>query len=56
MKMNDKVSLEEQIKTLHKHFTAIVVTVKDLKSSVNALEKKVEASKNVELWKVKRVP
>ena len=31
----DKVSLlKEQVDTLHQHFTAIVVTVKDLKSVV----------------------
>ena len=43
MAKTDKVFLEEQMETINKYFT-----VKDLKSSVNALEKKVEASKNVE--------
>lgn len=44
-----KIALEDQIKTLHKHFTAIVVTVKDLKSSMVALEKKVDAHETKEI-------
>ena len=43
------IALEEQIKTLHKHFTAIVVTVKDLKSCMVALEKKVDAHETKEI-------
>ena len=35
--------LEEQMTTLKKHFGAIVATVKDLKCSVEALEKKFDA-------------
>ena len=35
-----KVSLEEEVKTLQKHMGAIIATVKDLKNSVAALQKK----------------
>ena len=47
-----KITLEEQVKTLQKHFTAIVVTVKDLKSSVVALQKEVEANKYKEIEEI----
>ena len=49
MAKTNKISLEEQMKTLQKHFTAIVATVKDLKGTVNDLAKKVEARKKEEI-------
>ena len=42
-------SLEEQIKTLQKHFGGIVVTVKALKASVDRLESKVDNKQNGEM-------
>ena len=43
-------SLEEQFKLLQKHFGAVIMTVKELKVSVDALEKKME-----EIFKTKKV-
>ena len=42
-------NLEEQLKSLQTHFGSIVVTVKDLKSSVNRLERKVDEREDEEL-------
>ena len=39
-------SFEDQLKVLQKHFGAVVATVKDLKGSLERLEKKVEEKEN----------
>ena len=39
-------SIEEQVKTLHKHMGLILVTVRDLKASLDALKNK-DAAKGV---------
>ena len=51
-------SLEVQFKLLQKHFGAVVMTVKELKVSVDALEKKMEVVKTEEMeeiFKTKKV-
>jgi phage shock protein A len=42
-------SLEEQVKTLQRHFGSMIVTMKDLKCSVDRLEKKVDEAENKEI-------
>ena len=42
-------TLEEQVKTLQRHFGSIIVTMKDLKCSVDRLEKKVDEAENKEI-------
>ena len=42
-------NFEKQLKYLQKHFGSIVVTVKDFKSSVNCLERKVDEREDEEL-------
>ena len=43
------ITLEEQIKILQKHFGSIIVTVKDLKCSMDRLEKKVDEREAVDI-------
>ena len=45
-------TLEEQFKTMQKHFGALVMTVKDLKCSVDALNKKVEGIQHDEVKEI----
>ena len=42
--MTNKVAMEEELKTLQKHVGGLVKTMMDMKSKVQALEKKVEAN------------
>ena len=42
-------TLEEQVKTLQRHFGSMIVTMKDLKCSVDRLEKKVDEAENKEI-------
>ena len=42
-------SFEEQLKVLQKHFGSIIVTVKDLKGSLERLEKKVDERENKDI-------
>ena len=42
-------TLEEQVKTLQRHFESMIVTMKDLKCSVDRLEKKVDEAENKEI-------
>ena len=46
---DSKMSLEEEVKTLKKHMGRLVVTVTDLKKTVEVLEKKVSFKKNEEI-------
>ena len=45
-------SLEEQVKTLQKHMGAILVTVRDLKASVDALKRKDTTKENKEIKEI----
>ena len=47
-----KETLEEQVKTLQKHMGAIFRTLKDLKSSVQVLEKKLPQEENKEIKEI----
>ena len=49
VKKSSKFTFEEQIQTMQRHFAAIVVTVKDLKSTVDALKEKVDANENANI-------
>ena len=48
----NKMSLEEQVKTLQKHMGALFKTVKDLKSNVESLDKKLEAKETAEIKEI----
>ena len=47
-----KLSVEEEMTTLKKHFGGIVATVRDLRRSVEALEKKLSAKENQEIREI----
>ena len=46
---NDKGTLEDQVKTLQKHMGAVLATLKCLKTSVDALEKRVPIEEKKEI-------
>ena len=47
-----KKSLEEQVKTMQNHFGAIISTVKDLKTSVETLQKRFEQNQTSEVEEI----
>ena len=51
-KTNKESSMEEQIKTLQRHFGGIISTVKDLKATVDALKKRSEQGKSGEVQEI----
>ena len=51
-KMAKKLTLEEQMKALQNHFGRMVSTVKDLKASLEALERKVDTRQNDEFREI----
>jgi hypothetical protein len=50
--MNNKISLEEEVKTFKKHMGAILSLVKDLKARVETFEKKMESKENEEVKEI----
>ena len=46
--MDSKGSVEEQIKGIHKYFAVMVNLVKNLKGSVEALEKQIKEIKEIQ--------
>ena len=50
--MATKVSIEEEVKKLQKHFGGMAKMFKDLKHSVEVLEKKVSAKENDEIKQI----
>ena len=47
-----KMSSEEEITTLKRHFGGIVATIRDLKRNVEALEKKISLKENEEISEI----
>ena len=47
-----KCTLEEQVKTLQKHMGAILATVRDLKATVEALDKRTAVEENKEIKEI----
>ena len=47
-----KGTLEEQVKTLQKHMGAILVTMRDLKATVEALDKRTAVEENKEIKEI----
>ena len=47
-----KLSLDEEVKTLKKHFGGIIATVKSLKETVDKLEKKISKEENYEIKEI----
>jgi hypothetical protein len=46
------MTMEEQVKTLQKHMGAMFKTVKDIKSYVEALDKKLQSKENDEIKEI----